>query len=102
MHNRSYFVLVSRLNFVPWLWVVLAIPSLRNTIKENKTVQRFGHPENMHVNTQTQKAPKIFLEPDRHLRDIRVFQSQSAQVKNAHGCSTTDEDEEGDELAGKE
>lgn len=57
----------------------------------------------IHVGTQTQKEDqKIFLEPDRHLRDIWVSQGQTAQVKHAHGCSTTDENEERDQLAGEE
>lgn len=55
------------------------------------------------MGTQTQKEDqKIFLEPDRHLRDIWVFQGQTAQVKHAHGCSTTDEDEERNQLEGEE
>lgn len=37
-----------------------------------------------------------------NLRDIRVFQGQSGQVHHAHGCPTTDEDEERDQLVGKE
>lgn len=52
------------------------------------------------MGTQTQEEDqKIFLEPDRHLRDIWVSQGQTAQVKRAHGCSPTDEDEERDQLA---
>lgn len=43
-----------------------------------------------------------FLRCDGDLRDIRVFQSQPAQVQHAHGRPATDEDEEGDELVGKE
>lgn len=42
------------------------------------------------------------LRNGRDLRDIRVFQSQPTQVRHAHGCPATDEDEEGDELVGKE
>lgn len=49
-----------------------------------------------------QKETKIFLESGWHLRDIGVFQSQAAEVKHAHGCSTTNEDEKRDELSGKE
>lgn len=56
----------------------------------------------MHVSTQIQKENKISLQSGRHLRDIGVFQSQSAEVKHAHGCSTTNEDEKRDELPGKE
>lgn len=56
----------------------------------------------MYVSTQIQKETKIFLQSGQHLRDIRVFQSQPAEVKHAHGCSTTNEDEKRDELPGKE
>lgn len=43
-----------------------------------------------------------FIRRDRDLRDIRVSQSQPTQVRNAHGRPATDEDEEGDELWGKD
>lgn len=56
----------------------------------------------MRVSTRIQKETKIFLELGAHLRDIGVFQSQSAEVQHAHGCSTTDEDEKRDELPAKE
>lgn len=35
MDNCSYFVLLIGLYFVPWLWVVLTIPSETNTVREN-------------------------------------------------------------------
>lgn len=48
---------------------------------------------------QIRKTNTFLIKKTTHdLPDIRVSQAQTGEVQQRHGCSSTDEDEKGDQL----